>query len=189
MPTMDNITKVELHPQSLCTISESGRRPGLAIWITGMPGAGKSTTARILQRRLAESGEVSVILDSDEVRGAVFPFLGYVPEDRMRAYSGLIGMASLLSSQGNIVLVPATTSTEAARREARARCPRFVEVHINTPRQECVERDPKGHYAAGRINFEMELPEAPEFELRGADDDDGIARVLARALRLRRGEE
>lgn len=180
-----HITRTDLHPQSLFTVAEYGRKPGVVVWLTGWPASGKSTLARLLQARLASAGEDCAILDSDEVRLSVFPWLGYSDEDRERAYAGLIGMAALLSSQGNIVLVPATAPKRAMRAAARARCPRFIEVFVSTPRDECAARDPKGIYGAGKITFDYEPPDAPEVTTLGATDDVGISRIveLIRVLR------
>src|SRR5262249_1543161 len=52
-----HITRTDLHPQSLFTLAEYGRKPGVAVWLTGWPASGKSTLARLLQARLAAVGE------------------------------------------------------------------------------------------------------------------------------------
>jgi adenylylsulfate kinase len=171
-----HITHTQLHPQSLHIIAEYGRRPGVVVWFTGWPSSGKSTLARLLRRRFA--GEECIILDSDEVRLSVFPWLEYSSEDRERAYSALIGLAALLASQGHIVLVPATAPKRAMREEARRRCPRFIEVFVSTSREECAGRDPKGLHQGGKITFEYEPPLAPDVTTAGVTDEAGITRIL-----------
>jgi adenylylsulfate kinase len=182
-----HITRTDLHPQSLFTIAEYGRHSGVVVWLTGWPSSGKSTLARLLQKRLAAQGAESAILDSDEVRHSVFPWLGYSPEDRERSYTALIGLAALLASQGHIVLVPATAPQRAMRDAARRRCPRFIEVHIATSREECANRDPKGLYRDQKIEFEYEPPLNPEVTTPSASDEAGLVRILECVRALRSG--
>jgi adenylylsulfate kinase len=182
-----HITRTDLHPQSLHLIAEYGRRPGVVVWLTGWPSSGKSTLAHLLRKRLAAEGEECTILDSDEVRLRVFPWLGYAPEDRERAYASLIGLANLLASQGHIVLVPATAPRRAMREEARRRCPRFIEVFVSTSREECAGRDPKGLYQGEKITFDYEPPLAPEVTTPSADDQAGLERILEHVRTMRSG--
>jgi adenylylsulfate kinase len=175
-----HITKLELHPQSLFSIAEYGRRAGVVVWLTGWPASGKSTLARALRKRLAAEGEESVILDSDEVRARLFPALGYSEEERGRFYRALTEMAGLLASQGLTVLVPATAARRSYREEARRRLPRFIEVYLSVSKEEGEARDPKGLYRGGKIGFAYEPPLSPEETLSGASDVEGIARILAR---------
>ena len=174
-----HVTRTDVHPQSWFTIAEYGRGVGAVVWFTGWPSSGKSTLAREVARRLAAEGTHCVVLDSDEVRHC-FPWLGYSEEDRGRVYEALIGLAGLLSSQGHVVLVPATAPKRAVREEARRRLPRFVEVFVSTSRAESAGRDPKGLYRDAKIAFEYEPPLAPEVTTAGASDAAGVASVLDR---------
>jgi adenylylsulfate kinase len=183
-----HITRTDLHPQSLYTLAEYGRKPGVVVWLTGWPSSGKSTLARLLQKRLIAAGEESAILDSDEVRHSVFPWLGYTPDERGRVYTSLIGLAELLASQGHIVLVPATAPERATREEARRRCPRFIEVFVSIPRDECAGRDPKSLYHDAKITFNYEPPLNPEVTTAGATDEAGITRILSLIGALRAGK-
>ncbi len=185
-PERLHITRADLHPQSVHIIAEYGRAAGAVVWLTGWPACGKSTLARELRRQLASEGHDSIILDSDEVRQSVFPWLGYSDEERGRAYASFIGLAGLLASEGHIVLVAATAPRRAMREEARRLLPRFIEVFIATSREECAKRDPKGLYERGAIDFTYEPPVAPDVTTPGATDEEGIARILERIRQLRR---
>lgn len=179
-----HITRTDVHPQSLLTITEFERGVGVVVWFTGWPSSGKSTLARAVARRLLAEGTHCVILDSDEVRHC-FPWLGYSEEDRGRVYESLTGLAGLLASQGHVVLVPATAPKRAVREDARRRLPRFVEVFVSTSRDESASRDPKGLYRDERITFAYEPPLAPEVTTLGATDEAGIANILERVRALR----
>ena len=165
---------------------------GAVAWITGLPSAGKSTFARGLRERLAASGRVAVLLDGDEVRGALAPPPGYDPAGRAAFYETLGNLALVLAGQGLTVLVAATAHRRAFRDRVRARAPRFVEVFVDVPPEVCARRDPKGLWARARAGGAPELPGAaldyeppiaPEIVARGGEDaealDDAAARLAA----------
>lgn len=165
---------------------------GVVVWFTGLPSAGKSTLARAVADRLLEGGLRAVLLDGDEVRGALRPPPGYDDEARDAFYETLARLASLLAAQGHAVLVPATANRRSFRDRGRALCPRFLEVFVDTPAGECVRRDAKGLYAkaaAGGVaglpgaGAAYEAPERPDFTARAASDDaPQIAALVARSL-------
>jgi adenylylsulfate kinase len=139
------------------------------VWITGRPGAGKSTLGRSVAARLRDAGVACALLDGDEVRGALARPAGQGPAERDAFYMALAQLAALLACQGLVVVVPATANRRAHREAARALAPRFVEVHVATSGEECERRDPKGLYARVRAGTAARLP--------GADDpyEDPIA--------------
>lgn len=163
---------------------------GAVVWFTGLPGAGKSTLAADLAARLRAEGTIAAVLDSDEVRAALVPRPGHDEAARDAFYRSLAGLAGLLARQGLIVVVAATAHRRAWRALARAKAPRFVEVHVDTPLAECRRRDPKGLYArAGELphlpgaGVGYEPPEAPDVIATG----DGASAVAAVLARLRAG--
>ncbi len=163
---------------------------GAVMWFTGLPSSGKSTLARRVQRALSRQGVRAVLLDGDEVRSALFPSLGYSARARGRFYRALAELAALLSAQGHVVLVPATANRRVYRARARARAPRFLEVHVDTPLDECARRDAKGLYASrarlpGR-GAAYEPPRAPEVVARGGASREAVRACLS-ALRRRGG--
>lgn len=120
---------------------------GAVVWLTGLPASGKSTLARAIVSRLREDGAPTLLLDGDEVRAALVPTPGYDDAARDAFYRTLGRLAVLAASQDLIVVVAATAHRRAWRDQVRAAAPRFLEVHVATPLEECRRRDPKGLYA------------------------------------------
>lgn len=145
---------------------------GVVVWFTGLPSSGKSTLAREVRALVPGA----VMLDSDDVRAALRPVPGYDDDARTAFYETLARLAALVASQGFVVLVPATAHKRAFRELAREVAPRFVEVFVDTPLEECKRRDAKGLYASGQklvpgVGVAFEPPLAPDFVVRPADVD------------------
>jgi adenylylsulfate kinase len=126
-----------------------------AIWITGLPGSGKSVLARQAARRLQAAGEPVTVLELDEIRKVVTPSPRYSDTEREVVYHGLAHMAAVLTGAGVRVIVDATAHRRDWRTRARAAIPRFAEVQLCCPldvcrQREAVRRDthaPRGIYA------------------------------------------
>ncbi len=163
---------------------------GAVVWFTGLPSSGKSTLAEKVRAALRHEGHMALRLDGDEVRGALVPTPGHWPAERDAFYETLARLAALLARQGAVVLVAATAHRRAHRERARQLAPRFIEVYVATPLEECERRDAKGLYALARAGKAPLLPgvgiayEAPERAevVAGADVGDPVGGVL-RALR------
>ena len=162
---------------------------GAVVWLTGLPSSGKSTLAGRLVARLRAAGRPAVVLDGDEVRDALVPRPGYTPEQRDSFYATLARFAALLARQELVVLVAATGHRRAYRARARALSPRFLEVVLDVPAEECRRRDGKGLYAqAARgtvpnlpgAGAEFEAPKAPEVVARGGEDAGALDEILSR---------
>lgn len=160
---------------------------GVVVWLTGLPSSGKSTLARAVASRLREESRAVLVLDGDAVRAVLRPRRGYDDEARAAFYETLAGLAALAASQGLVVLVPATAHRRAFREQARALAPRFLEVHVDTPLEECERRDDKGFYAKARaagggtmpgLGVPFEAPLAPDVLAR-PDDTGAVDAVLA----------
>jgi len=133
--------------------------PGWTIWLTGLPGAGKTTLARGLQEFLWRRGTAAVVLDSDAARPVLAPEAGYSGPARDRFYGQLVALARLLNQEGANVIVAATAHRRAYRAEARlALAPRFAEVWVRCSPAVCRERDPKGLYARAAAGEITDLP-------------------------------
>jgi adenylylsulfate kinase len=162
-------------------------RAGAVIWITGLPSSGKSTLARRVRARLLKAGRPCALLDGDDVRAALVPAPGYGARARGRLYETLGRLAALLARQGLVVLVPASSNRRAYRDRARALAPRFLEVFVDVPLDECMRRDAKGLYAKARAGKASTLPGAgatyerplaPELTARGGRDGRMIAEIV-----------
>jgi adenylylsulfate kinase len=161
---------VESAPASVAAPGGSGA----TIWLTGLPSAGKTTTANALAERLTQLGRPVEILDGDAVRPVLSPELGYSRSDRDANVARIGWVASRLARHGVIVIAAVVSPFAAARDGVRARHEgqaRFYEVHIATPVEVCAERDVKGLYARQRsgqvagltgIDDEYEPPLHPE---------------------------
>ncbi len=160
------------------------------LWFTGLSGAGKSTVANLVDRRLHALGYHTFILDGDNVRHGLNRDLGFTDEDRVENIRRVAEVARLMADAGLIVLVSFISPFRAERRMARERFAEgeFVEVFIDVPLAVAEARDVKGLYAKARagqipnftgIDSPYEAPEAPELHLL-ADGDN--AEALARQV-------
>ncbi len=131
---------------------------GFAIWLTGLPGSGKTTIARLLQEKLKKSGVITAHLESDHLRKILTPKPDYSRSERDWFYSVLLFTGRLLSDHGVNVLLDATANLRKYRDEMRAVVPRFMEVYIRCPLDICAARDPKGIYAAARTGKATTVP-------------------------------
>ena len=155
-----------------------GQRP-LCLWFTGLSGAGKSTIANLVEKRLHALGHHTYLLDGDNVRHGINKDLGFTPGDRVENIRRIGEVAHLMVDAGLIVLVSAISPYRSERRSVRELfdAGEFVEVFVDTPLAECEERDPKGLYRKARageirnftgIDAPYEQPESPEVHLRTA---------------------
>ena len=123
------------------------------IFLTGLSGSGKTTIAKALVEKYKQKGVVPVLLDGDEIRKVIHQ-TGFDEESRKKHNLNVGYMASLLESQGNVVIVSLISPYIDIRNEIRSMCKKFVEVYVSADIKVCIERDPKGLYAkaiAGEI--------------------------------------
>jgi adenylylsulfate kinase len=164
---------------------------GFVVWFTGLPSAGKSTLARLLDEALRQRGWPVEVLDGDEVRLRLTKGLGFSREDRDENIRRIAFVARLLARHGVAAITAAISPYRAARDEARQEIGRFVEIYVRCGLDTCVQRDVKGLYRralAGEIaNFTgisdpYEEPLAPELTVETDRESavQSIARILAR---------
>ena len=167
--------------------------PGKVLWLTGLPGSGKSTIADAAVRKLHALGVHTYVLDGDNVRTGLNKDLGFTPEDRAENVRRVAEVAKLMMDAGVVVLVALVSPYRSDRRAARDIFDGgdFIEVYVDTPVEVCAERDPKGLYAkaaAGNLpnmtgaGQAYEIPEHPDLVLRGEGDLDAAAEQVARAI-------
>jgi adenylylsulfate kinase len=122
------------------------------IWMTGLPGAGKTTIAQALNTALLEQSTKVVVLDGDTLREGLCSDLGFSDLDRLENVRRIAHVARLFQQMGHVVLV-ATISPLAAQRElARGIIGAgFLETFISASAELCSQRDPKGMYAQARL--------------------------------------
>lgn len=125
---------------------------GAVVWITGLSGAGKTTLARAVERRLFESGRRAVAIDADNVRSGLCSDLGFSPEERSENIRRIAHVAEFLLSTGAIVIVACLSPYVRDRERARQIIGHhdFFEVYAHCPIEICQERDPKGLYGKVR---------------------------------------
>ncbi len=160
------------------------------VWFTGLSGAGKSTVANLVEKRLHALGHHTYLLDGDNVRHGLNKDLGFTDEDRVENIRRVAEVARLMVDAGLIVLVSFISPFRSERRLARDLFSpgEFIEAFVDAPIEVAEQRDVKGLYAkarAGRIpNFTgidspYESPESPELHLDTvAQSPDALAQVV-----------
>jgi len=121
--------------------------PGKIIWFTGLSASGKSTIANALDLELNKRGLRTYILDGDNVRMGLNKDLGFSPESRKENIRRISEVAKLFADSGTIVMTAFISPYREDRKSAREVIGSdYVEVFVNTPVEECINRDPKGLY-------------------------------------------
>jgi bifunctional enzyme CysN/CysC len=129
----------------------NSQKPAL-LWFTGLSGAGKSTIANILEKKLHALGKHTFLLDGDNVRHGLNRDLGFTEADRVENIRRVAEVAKLFVDAGLITLVAFISPFRAEREMARQNVGpgEFVEIFVDTPLDACEERDPKGLYKKAR---------------------------------------
>jgi bifunctional enzyme CysN/CysC len=189
-----------IHPQHLdvdkaARAALKGQRP-CVVWLTGLSGAGKSTIANLVEKKLHAMGRHTYLLDGDNVRYGLNKDLGFTAADRVENIRRIAEVAKLMVDAGLIVLTAFISPFRAERGMARdlMQAGEFIEVYVDAPLAIAEGRDPKGLYKKARrgeiknftgIDSPYEPPEAPECRIdtttltpEGAADQ--VLAILAR---------
>ena len=172
---------------------------GVVVWLTGLPGSGKSSIADEVEKRLFDLGIRSFTLDGDTVRATLSEDLGFTPEDRRENVRRVARVAELMLDAGLVVIVSLVSPYRVDRGLARERfaADDFIEVFVDTPLEVCEQRDPKGLYARARaagsgqmtgVDQQYEAPESPDLRLDGTQPlEHSVALILNRIVTRRLG--
>ncbi len=149
---------------------------GLTLWMTGLSGSGKTTIAKIVERKLHEKGFLTQVLDGDNIRTGINNNLGFSEQDRKENIRRIAEVSKLFNNCGIITINCFVSPNIAIRALAQDIIGKqnFIEVFINTPLAVCEQRDVKGLYAKARkgeikdftgINAPFEPPTKPSIEV------------------------
>ncbi|HET6583467.1 MAG TPA: adenylyl-sulfate kinase, partial [Nannocystaceae bacterium] len=174
-----------------------GQRP-VTLLLSGLSGAGKTTTALALERRLFEDGRAVTVLDGIALRQGISKDLGFSAQERSENLRRGAEIAKLLNDNGLLCICAFMAPSEAVRQKARALVgvERFLVVHLDAPIDVCRTRDQEGLYGAadsGKIphfpgvSFDYEPPVDPDLVLPTAEW--GVDRCVDAILQLLRARE
>ena len=171
--------------------SLKAQRP-FVVWLTGLPGAGKSSIANLVERRLYSLGRHTVMLDGANLRHGISKDLGFTPADRAENNRRAAEIAKLMTEAGLIVIAAFVSPFRADRETTRALFEEdeFLEVHVDLPAELAAERDTTGLYAKAQagelenltgLGAAYEPPEEPELHLdmTSLSTDEAAEKVLA----------
>lgn len=149
-------------------------------WLTGLSGAGKTTVARRVERKLFQQGYLVKVLDGDDVRTGLCAGLSFSAEDRTENIRRIAEASRLLLDAGVITINSFVSPTRAIRELAKdiIGTQQFREVYVNASLELCEARDVKGLYRKARageiksftgVDAPFEAPDAPSFVVNTTD--------------------
>jgi bifunctional enzyme CysN/CysC len=192
----DNVHWQALDIDKRAHAAQKGQRP-CVLWFTGLSGAGKSTIANLVEKKLHAAGRHTYLLDGDNVRHGLNRDLGFTPADRVENIRRVAEVGKLMVDAGLIVLTAFISPFRSEREMARALMEpgEFVEIHVDTPLSVAEARDVKGLYAKARrgdlVNFTgvdspYEAPVSPEIRIdTTATSVEDAAELVVEYLRRR----
>jgi bifunctional enzyme CysN/CysC len=187
-----NVVWHELSIDKNLRATSKGQKPR-CLWFTGLSGSGKSTVANMVDRRLTSAHRHTYVIDGDNVRHGLNQDLGFTEPDRVENIRRIAEVAKLMVDAGLIVMVCAISPYRRDREMARGlfETGEFVEIHVDTPLEECEKRDPKGLYEKARqgripnftgISAPYEAPETPEIRLDGTHPVEDLVELVVERL-------
>ena len=177
--------------------SAQKQQKSCVLWFTGLSGAGKSSIANLVEKKLHALGHHTYLLDGDNVRHGLNKDLGFTDADRVENIRRVAEVAKLMVDAGLIVLTAFISPFKSERRMARSLMgeDEFIEIFVDTPLEVAEQRDVKGLYKKARrgelknftgIDSPYEAPESPELRLATPQLSlDAAADAVIATLRLR----
>jgi adenylylsulfate kinase len=124
----------------------------ITVWLTGLPGAGKTTLEKALKQALDSRQMPACVIDGDELRQGLCRDLGYATSDRQENVRRAAELARLINRSGTVAIVALISPLATQRAQAREIIgDSMVEVHVHAPLDVCQARDPKGLYRQARL--------------------------------------
>lgn len=168
----------------------------VCLWMTGLSGSGKTSIAKLLERKFHSIGILSILLDGDNIRDGINQDLGFSETDRTENIRRIAEINKLFLATGVVTLNCFVSPTEALRKQAAEiiGASDFLEIFVDTPLEICEKRDVKGLYAKARageiknftgISSPFEPPKKPAISLYTADKsaEDSADELFEFALR------
>lgn len=122
------------------------KKRGLVIWLTGLPGSGKTTIAKRIEKYFRKKKIPVQILDGDSVRKNISKGLGFSKKDREENARRVTDLASKLAKNGMNVIVALVSPYRKIRISARRKFPKFLKVYVKCSAKECARRDKRELY-------------------------------------------
>jgi bifunctional enzyme CysN/CysC len=164
---------------------------GAVLWLTGLSGAGKSTIAKQLEKKLFLMNAKTLILDGDNIRKGLCRDLGFSDEDRKENIRRTGAVAKLVADSGSIVIAALISPFSSDRELVKSQMEgtKFIEVFVKCPLEECERRDKKGLYKKARageikgftgIDSDYEAPKNPQLVIDSdkLNPEESVEKIL-----------
>lgn len=145
------------------------RPQGTVFWLTGLPGAGKSTVGRCLRNRLLASGHSVILLDGDDMRDVLNNY-NFSTSERRKLGLTYARLCKLLAQQGHDVICCTVSLFSDVHKWNRLQIEKYLEVYLDAPVEVLIARNQKGLYAGGKnipgVSQEVQRPDNPDLILQ-----------------------
>lgn len=187
--------KLDINKQSR---SRQKQQKPFALWFTGLSGAGKSTMANLLEKKLHDIGKHTYLLDGDNVRHGLNRDLGFTQTERVENIRRVSEVGKLMTDAGLIVLISFISPFRSEREMAKSLFEKgeFLEIFVDTPIEICARRDPKGLYKKAKsgqiknftgIDSPYEEPQNPDIHLlAGKNSPESLVMEIEKELKNRK---
>jgi len=153
------------------------------IWVTGLPGSGKTTFATYFQAFLSNRGTKAILLDGDDLRTAFFNIFGYSKAERIEASRIYINIAKLLAGQGHVVLVSTVSLFDEVFEYLEKEIPTAQMIFIDAGQNLLDRRNQKQlrssqAQSSPGVTLQVDFPKSPAIRLRGTETMDELNRIF-----------